>query len=125
MALQGAGVAACEVYDSSGVLRDPQVRARHWFQVLGSTRFPDGDLFSGHPIHLGSEAGSWWRAGPSMGEDTREVLMSFAGMSSAEVDALIAAGRAFEDAEHELKLRRPYLDELADHEIVVTVREPA
>jgi benzylsuccinate CoA-transferase BbsF subunit len=125
VALQGAGVAACEVYDSSGVLRDPQVRARHWFQVLGSTRFPDGDLFSGHPIHLGSEPGSWWRAGPSMGEDTRDVLMSFAGMSSAEVDALIAAGGAFEDAEHELKLRRPYLDELPDHEIAVTVREPA
>jgi crotonobetainyl-CoA:carnitine CoA-transferase CaiB-like acyl-CoA transferase len=125
VALQGAGVAACEVYDSSGVLRDPQVRARHWFQVLGSTRFPDGDLFSGHPIHLGAEAGSWWRAGPSMGEDTRDVLMAVAGMSSDEVDALIAAGGAFEDAEPELKLRRPYIDELADHEIVVTVKEPA
>ena len=110
VALQAAGVAACEVYDSAGVLRDPQVRARHWFQVRGSTRFPDGDLFCGHPIHLGVESGAWWRAGPSMGEDTREVLMSVAGMSSAEVDALIAAGGAFEDAEPELKLRRPYLE---------------
>ena len=113
------------MYDSSGVLGDPQVRARHWFQAVGSTRFPDGDLFSGHPIRLGAEAGSWWRAGPSMGEDTREVLMAVAGMSSAEVDALIAAGGAFEDAEPELKLRRPYLGELADHEIAVTVEELA
>ena len=125
IALQAAGIAACEVYDTAGVLRDPQIRARHWFQVRGSTRFPDGDLFSGHPIHLGVEPGAWWRAGPSMGEDTREVLMSVAGMSSAEVDALIATGGAFEDAEPELKLRRPYLSELADHEIAVTVEEPA
>jgi benzylsuccinate CoA-transferase BbsF subunit len=125
VALQAAGVAACEVYDSAGVLRDPQIRARQWFQVRASTRFPDGDLFSGHPIHLGAEPGSWWRAGPSMGEDTREVLMSVAGMSSADVDALIASGGAFEDAEPELKLRRPYLAELADHEIAVTVEELA
>ena len=60
-----------------------------------------------------------------MGEDTRDVLMSVGGMSAAEVDALIAAGAAFEDAEPELKLRRPYLGELADHEIAVTVEEPA
>jgi benzylsuccinate CoA-transferase BbsF subunit len=124
-ALQAAGVAACEVYDSAGVLRDPQIRARQWFQVRASTRFPDGDLFSGHPIHLEVDDGSWWRAGPSMGEDTRDVLMSVAGMSADEVDALIAAGGAFEDAEPELKLRRPYLSELADHEIAVTVEELA
>ena len=77
--LQAAGIAASEVCDTAGVLRDPQIRARHWFQVRGSTGFPDGDLFSGHPIHLGAEPGAWWRAGPSMGEDTREVLMSVAG----------------------------------------------
>ena len=30
---------------------------------LPSSRFPDGDLFSGHPIRLGAEPGGWWRAG--------------------------------------------------------------
>ena len=70
-ASQAVGVAACEVYDNTGVLDDPQVRERQWFQLLGSSRFPDGDVFSGHPIRLGAEPGRWWRAGPSMGEDTR------------------------------------------------------
>ena len=114
VALQGVGVAACEVYDNTGVLRDPQVRARDWFQVLASSRFPDGDLFSGHPIRLGDEPGRWWRAGPSMGEDTRDVLVEVAGMSPAEVDALIASGAAFTAAEPELTLRRPYIDRLEE-----------
>ncbi len=126
-ALQSAGVAACEVYDNAALLGDPQVRERHWFQVLGSTRFPDGDVFSGHPIHLGEEAGRWWRAGPSMGEDTREVLTRWSGMSTVEVDELIASGAAFEDAEPDLKLRRPYIDELAERGLVAPdrQREPA
>jgi crotonobetainyl-CoA:carnitine CoA-transferase CaiB-like acyl-CoA transferase len=124
-ALQAAGVAACAVYDNAALLSDPQVRERRWFQVLASTRFPDGDVFSGHPIHLSEEAGRWWRAGPSMGEDTREALTRWGGMSSPEVDELLASGAAFEDAEPELKLRRPYIDELAERGLVAPAREPA
>jgi benzylsuccinate CoA-transferase BbsF subunit len=115
VALQAIGVAACEVYDNTGVLGDPQVQDRRWFQVLGSTRFPDGDLFSGHPIRLADEPGAWRRGAPSMGEDTREVLTEVVGMTAAEVDALLACGAAFTDAEPELKLRRPYIDEVEEH----------
>jgi crotonobetainyl-CoA:carnitine CoA-transferase CaiB-like acyl-CoA transferase len=108
------------VYDNTGVLGDPQVRARQWFQLRGSSRFPDGDVFSGHPIHLGQEPGEWWRGGPSMGEDTREVLTSWAGLSSAEVDALIASGAAFVDVDRDLTLRRPYLDRAGELGLVAT-----
>jgi benzylsuccinate CoA-transferase BbsF subunit len=112
-ALQHVGVAACEVHDNIGVLHDPQVRDRHWFQLLGSSRFPDGDLFSGHPIRLGEEPGRWWRAGASMGEDTVAVLTERAGMSRSAVDALLAGGAAFTEASPELTLRRPYIDDAA------------
>ncbi len=119
-ALQAVGVAACEVFDNAGVLADPHVRHRRWFQLRGSSRFPDGDVFSGHPIRLGQEPGEWWRGGPSMGEDTREVLTSWAGLSSAEVDELIASGAAFVDAERDLTLRRPYLDRADELGLVAT-----
>jgi benzylsuccinate CoA-transferase BbsF subunit len=124
-ALQAAGVAACAVHDNTGVLADPQVRERRWFQVLGSSRFPDGDVFSGHPIHLGDDDGEWWRAGPSMGEDTREVLTRWGGLTDGQVDELLAGGAAFEEAEPGLTLRRPYLDELAARGLAAPTREPA
>jgi benzylsuccinate CoA-transferase BbsF subunit len=120
VALQDVGVAACEVYDNAGVLGDPQVQARRWFQLRGSSRFPDGDVFSGHPIHLGQEPGAWWRGGPSMGEDTREVLTSWAGLSSAEVDALTGSGAAFLDVDRVLTLRRPYIDRATELGLVAT-----
>ena len=113
VALQAIGVAACEVYDNAGLLADPHVRERRWYQLLGSSRFPDGDVFSGHPIRLGVEPGRWWRAGPSMGEDTRQVLTEQGGMSSAEVDALIASGAAFTAADPDVTMRRPYVDDAA------------
>jgi benzylsuccinate CoA-transferase BbsF subunit len=109
-ALQAVGVAACEVYDNERLVQDDHVRARRWYQLAPSSRFPDGDVFSGHPIRLAEEAGRWWRAGPSMGEDTREVLVERAGLSVEDVDALIASGAAFTEAEPATTLRRPYLD---------------
>jgi len=109
--LQEAGIAAHEVLSNREVLRDQQIRSRHWYQFLGSKRFEDGDVFSGHAIHLGTTPGRWWRAGPSMGEDTVDVLTGRAGMSADAVDALIESGAAYVDAAPELKLRRPYLDD--------------
>jgi benzylsuccinate CoA-transferase BbsF subunit len=108
--LQDAGVAAYEVLDNIGVLHDPQVRDRTWFQVAPSTRFPDGDAFNGHPIRLSETPGRWWRAGPSMGEDTVAVLTERAGLTPAEVDALVASGAAYTAADPDTTLRRPYID---------------
>jgi benzylsuccinate CoA-transferase BbsF subunit len=108
--LQDAGVPAYEVHDIVGVLHDEQVRDRRWFQLVGSLRFPDGDVFSGHPIHLSETPGRWWQAGPSMGQDTVEVLTKRAGLSVDEVDALLASGVAFTEAGPDQTLRRPYID---------------
>ena len=108
--LQGAGIPAHEVLDCIGVLHDPQVRDRRWFQLVESMRFPDGDAFNSHPIRLQDTPGHWWRAGPSMGQDTIEVLTKRAGMSPEEIDALMACGAAFTEAEPEVTLRRPYID---------------
>ena len=111
--LQAVGVAACEVFDNAGLLADPHVQARQWFQFQPSSRFPEGDAFSGHPIRLGTDPGRWWRAGPSMGEDTRHVLETWAGLAPAEIDSLLASGAAFTAAVPEQSLRRPYTDEAA------------
>lgn len=108
--LQRAGVPAHEVLDCVGVLHDPQVRDRQWFQLEPSMRFPEGDVFSGHPIRLSETPGQWWRAGPSMGQDTVEVLTKRAGLAPEHVDALLACGVAFTEADPEHTLRRPYID---------------
>jgi len=119
--LQDAGVAAYDVLDHIGVLHDPQVRDRHWFQRVASMRFPDGDAFSGHPIRLTETPGHWWRAGPSMGEDTVEMLTKRAGLSSDDVDDLLTSGAAFTAAAPEQTLRRPYID----YAEILGVRETA
>ena len=108
--LQNAGVAAYEVLDNVGVLHDPQVRDRHWFQRVASMRFADGDVFGSHPIQLPETPGSWWRAGPSMAEDTVEVLTKRAGLAPNEIDALIVSGTAFTTTQPEQRLSRPYID---------------
>jgi benzylsuccinate CoA-transferase BbsF subunit len=108
--LQEHGIAAHEVHDAGGVLHDPQVRDRHWFEFVGSPRFPDGDLFGGHPIRLSETPGRWWRGGPSLGQDTVEVLTRHAGMSDQEVAALLQAGAAYDMAQADVTLRRPYVD---------------
>ena len=76
------------------------VRVAHTFHFaydaanrLVGTRFPDGDVFSGHPIRLGETPGRWWRAGPAMGQDTVEVLTKRAGLSTDDVDGRAYIGR--------------------------------
>jgi benzylsuccinate CoA-transferase BbsF subunit len=108
--LQHVGVPAHEVLDNIGMLHDPQVRDRGWFQLVPSARFPDGDVFSGHPIRLMDTPGHWWRAGPTMGQDTVEVLTRHAELAPADVEQLVASGAAFTAAEPERTLRRPYID---------------
>jgi benzylsuccinate CoA-transferase BbsF subunit len=108
--LQEHGIAAHEVHDSIGVLHDPQVRDRHWFEFVGSQRFPDGDVFGGHPIRLSETPGRWWRGGPSLGQDTVEVLTRYAGLSDEEIAGLLQSGAAYDVAQHDLTLRRPYVD---------------
>lgn len=123
--LQAAGIAAHEVLSNHDVLHDEQVRSRRWFQVVESKRFDDGDTFSGHAVHLTGTPGRWWRAGPSMGEDTVEVLTGLGAMSPADVDALLECGAAFVDAAPDVKLHRPYFDDPSVRELLGAGPQPA
>ena len=108
--LQEKGIAAHEVHDSVGVLHDPQIRDRGWFEFIGSPRFPAGDLFGGHPIRLSGTPGRWWRGGPSLGQDTAEMLTRHAGLSDEELAGLFESGAAYDVAQPDVTLRRPYTD---------------
>lgn len=104
--LAGHGVAAYPVHDHAGVAGDEHVRDRGYFEVRPSTRM-GRDLMSGHPIRMSDTPARLERAGPNMGEHTREVLGSL-GYDDAAIDEMISSGAAFTDAQPELTLERPF-----------------
>ncbi|MCP4036877.1 MAG: CoA transferase, partial [bacterium] len=89
--LRRAGVPAYVVMRASDLLEDPQVIARDCFvelehSLLGRVRY-DGPVtkFSATPVVPR-------HAGPTIGENTFEVLTGLLGMSDDEVAELAAAG---------------------------------
>ena len=71
---------AYEVLDNTGVLHDPQVRDRQLVPAASHRRAsPTATSSAAIPIRLTDTPGHWWRAGPSMGQDTVEVLTERAG----------------------------------------------
>ena len=78
--LQEQGIAAHEVHDCARrAARPAGTRPAAGSSSSGRQRFPDGDLFGGHPIRLSETPGRWWRGGPSLGQDTVEMLTRHAG----------------------------------------------
>ena len=67
-------------------------------------------MFSGCAVKLSDTPGQWANAGPSMGEHTREVLKDVLGMSDDEISDLVTANGAFEQAEPETRVPRPWND---------------
>jgi benzylsuccinate CoA-transferase BbsF subunit len=105
--LQGQGVAAYPVHDNEGLLVDPQIRDRRWYQVRPNTRM-GRDLFGTVPQRLTRTPGETATAGPELGEHTSAILREVAGYSGDEVDKLVAANAAFPAAQPDLVLQRPY-----------------
>ncbi len=105
--LQEQGVAAHAVLDHVGVLLDPQIRAREWFQVRPCHRF-ERDLFGSEPLRLTDTPGGVDVAGPSVGEHTVSVLGALTGRSEQEVVALAESGAAFLPAAPDKVVKRPY-----------------
>jgi benzylsuccinate CoA-transferase BbsF subunit len=105
--LQEVGVAAHAVLDAPGVLTDAHVRERGWFKVRPSGRF-ERDLFSGQPIRFSNTPADVATSAPALGEHTVEVLREVAGLTEAEVGALLEKGVAFNAADPERVIRRPY-----------------
>ena len=105
--LQEAGVAAFPVLDPLEVLRDDHLGARGFFHALPHARF-EAELCYGQAVRLTDTPALAKRAGPAFGEHTREVLADVAGLSGAEIEALLEAGDAQEMTHTDVKLERPF-----------------
>jgi benzylsuccinate CoA-transferase BbsF subunit len=89
--LQRAGVAAAPVQDAADLARDPQLRARGFIVEvdhpdLGCIEYPGAIERTVRP------AGGVKGAVPRLGEHTREVLGTWAGIDGPEIDALAEQG---------------------------------
>jgi formyl-CoA transferase len=96
-ALREAEVACGPVVDSAALVDDLQLRARG---ALEDHRLPDGRRFVvPAPVpRLTATPGRTTSLGPTLAAHTREVLTTWAQLDDAQVDALFAAGAAFEGA---------------------------
>jgi crotonobetainyl-CoA:carnitine CoA-transferase CaiB-like acyl-CoA transferase len=79
--LEANGVPAAPVNSVPEILADPQIEAR------GLVVEADGVRMLGNPVKISDVDSSRYRAAPSLGQHTREVLLE-AGVSSERVDAL-------------------------------------
>ena len=90
-----AHVPAASVANTEEGYHDPQLHHRH-FPVF--VDHPDLGCSSnpGTPYRLSVTPGGIDRIGPRVGQHTREVLERWADMTDTDVDALVAAGVAFD-----------------------------
>jgi crotonobetainyl-CoA:carnitine CoA-transferase CaiB-like acyl-CoA transferase len=89
-------IPAARMNTLDGVIDDPHLAAVGFFQHMthpseGTIRMP------GIPVRVDGEQGQVRRPAPRLGEHTREVLTE-AGLSSAEIDALCRSGAALDGA---------------------------
>ena len=90
--LRAAGVPCAEIQDYARVFTDPHLVARGFFADLAHPRLGSVRAL-GTPVRLESSRARIERAGPLLGEHTRDVLAE-AGCAAEEIDALIGAGVA-------------------------------
>ena len=90
--LRDAGVPCAEIQDYARVFTDPHLAGRGFFADLAHPRLGSVRAL-GTPVRLESSRARIERAGPLLGEHTRDVLAE-AGCAAEEIDALIGAGVA-------------------------------
>lgn len=90
-----ADVPAASIANTEESYHDRQLNQRHFPTFVDH---PDLGFMSspGPPYRFSITSAGFDRVGPRVGQHTREVLRRWADMSDAEVDALVAAGVAFE-----------------------------
>jgi crotonobetainyl-CoA:carnitine CoA-transferase CaiB-like acyl-CoA transferase len=97
--LEAGDVPASRIYTMADIFKDPHYKAR---EMLVPT--PDDDLgtvtLAGVVPKLSATPGRLRWTGHRIGQDTRPVLLE-AGLSDAQVDALIASGAVFCDPKSE------------------------
>ncbi|MFT7600146.1 MAG: benzylsuccinate CoA-transferase BbsF subunit [Acidimicrobiales bacterium] len=104
--LQAGGVPAHIVATNEDLIGDSQLRERGAFLVRPNSRFKR-EMFTSNMQRLTDTPPSNARGGPSTGEHTVEVLTKVAGMSEAEVQALVDENVAFTMEAPDLRLERP------------------
>ena len=89
--LEAARIPCARVNNIAQALADPQVRHRN---MVVNVEHPEGGSaeMPGNPIKLSRHSEESFASPPLLGADTREVLASWAGLSTAEIDAGVAAG---------------------------------
>jgi crotonobetainyl-CoA:carnitine CoA-transferase CaiB-like acyl-CoA transferase len=91
-ALLSAGVPASAVINAHGLMPNPQLEARRFFQTMkhphtGETRYP------GFPAQFSAFERNLHRSPPpTLGQHNREILQNELGLDDAEIDRLEAEG---------------------------------
>jgi crotonobetainyl-CoA:carnitine CoA-transferase CaiB-like acyl-CoA transferase len=92
--LRSAGVPCGEIADYGEVFTDPHLIERGFFVDLEHPRLGTVRAL-GTPLRFGSSRADIHRAGPGLGEHTREVLAE-AGFDASEIARLVSSGAAME-----------------------------
>ncbi len=99
--LQYAGLAAGAVQSIEDVVRDPQLRQRHY-----PTSLPQPDIgwreYPGNPHRMTKTPGRFTRGGPRLGEHTYGTLWRWLGLDAGELRALEDAGVIYQSPSDQL-----------------------
>lgn len=92
-ALDAAGVPAGPINELSQTFADPHVRSRQMQVEAAHPNAPEGRLkMVAYPVKFSGTPVDSYRAPPSLGTHTREVLAEVLGLEAAAIDALMAQG---------------------------------
>lgn len=95
-AAQGAGIAAASMYRALDVLGDAQVCTRELYTDLVHPLFDDPMPSETAPTRYRNIAPAALTPAPQAGQQTREICCGVLGLTSTEVDQLLADGVLFE-----------------------------
>lgn len=89
--LAAAGIVIAPVNTLEEAVEDPQVRARN---MIVQIRHPEGGMYeaTGNPFKLSAEASEVFRAPPTLGQHTKEVLQDVLKYDTGEIGKLFADG---------------------------------
>ena len=89
--LQALGVEAVPIADFGDLIDDPQLAARQHFESHNHP-FMGDTLYERNGFRLGAAPSGYWRAGPTLGQDSDWALQELLGLAAGEIEALRQSG---------------------------------
>jgi benzylsuccinate CoA-transferase BbsF subunit len=89
--LQALGIEAVPVADFGDLIDDPQLAARRHFEPHDHP-FMGDTLYERNGFRLGAATSGYWRAGPTLGQDSDWALQELLGLDAADIEALRESG---------------------------------